>query len=181
VQVVLKTLIPKEITVQTNLDKYFTLRILPYRTLDNVIEGAVITFVDISETVRTREALQKANSQLRLAVVVQDAFDAITVQNLDGQTIAWNPGAERLYGWSEAEALTMNVRDRIPPAFQEDAMAQLRQLAHSVKLEPYQAQRLTKDGTTLRVTLTSTALIDKSGRIYAVATTERSGENHDTT
>jgi two-component system CheB/CheR fusion protein len=62
------------------------MRILPYRTLDNVIEGAVITFVDITEIAQTREALRQANELLRLAVVVRDASDAITVQDLDGRT-----------------------------------------------------------------------------------------------
>lgn len=64
VQVVLDTLIPKDVDVQTQDGKYYTMRILPYRTLDNVIEGAVITFVDITETVRTREALREANELL---------------------------------------------------------------------------------------------------------------------
>jgi two-component system CheB/CheR fusion protein len=59
-------------------------------------------------------ALAAANRQLRLAVVVRDASDAITVQDLEGRITAWNPGAQRLYGWSEDEALQMNVRDRIP-------------------------------------------------------------------
>lgn len=61
VQTVLKTLAPKEIDVQTLEHKWYTMRILPYRTLDNVIEGAVITFVDITEMVRIREALRCAN------------------------------------------------------------------------------------------------------------------------
>ena len=61
VQAVLKTLTPKEIDVQTLEHKWYTLRILPYRTLDNVIEGAVITFVEITEMVRIREALRCAN------------------------------------------------------------------------------------------------------------------------
>ncbi|MES2676489.1 MAG: PAS domain-containing protein, partial [Pseudomonadota bacterium] len=61
---VLKTLQPKEIDVQTIGHEWYTLRILPYRTLDNVIEGAVITFVDITEMVRIREALRILNEQL---------------------------------------------------------------------------------------------------------------------
>jgi two-component system CheB/CheR fusion protein len=56
-QAVLDTLIPKEVEVQTTANRWFTLRIQPYRTLANVIEGAVMTFVDITEMVRTREAL----------------------------------------------------------------------------------------------------------------------------
>ncbi len=48
-QAVLDSLIPKEITVQTRAGVWYAMRILPYRTLDNVIEGAVLTFVDIAE------------------------------------------------------------------------------------------------------------------------------------
>jgi two-component system CheB/CheR fusion protein len=85
--------------------KWYTMRIQPYRTLDNVIEGAVITFVDITETVQTEEALRKPMSCCRLAVIVRDASDAITVHDLEGRILAWNPAAVRMYGWSEAEAL----------------------------------------------------------------------------
>jgi two-component system, chemotaxis family, CheB/CheR fusion protein len=173
VQAVLTTLVPKEIDVQTLEPKNYTMRIQPYRTLDNVIEGAVITFTDITDIVRTHEALHKANALLRLAVVVRDAHDAITVQDLDGRIMAWNPGAVRMYGWTEAEALTMNVRDRIPKALQESALAKVHQLSQAQMLEPYQTQRLAKDGTVLEVSLTSTALLNEANKMYAIATTER--------
>jgi two-component system, chemotaxis family, CheB/CheR fusion protein len=172
-QDVLRTLIPKEVDVQTLESKNYTMRILPYRTLDNVIEGAVITFIETTEMVRTREALGKANELLRLAVVVRDAFDAITVQDMEGRTIAWNPGAVRMYGWTELEALNMNVRERIPDALQESELAKVQQLSHAEILEPYQTQRLAKDGSLKEVSLTSTALINESGDTYAIATTER--------
>lgn len=61
---VLDTLTSKEIEVQTIEGLWFTMRIQPYRTLNNVIEGAVISFVDITETVHIREALRKANEML---------------------------------------------------------------------------------------------------------------------
>ena len=172
-QAVLKTLTPKEVDVLTQQGKSYTLRILPYRTLDNVIEGAVITFVEITEIVRTREALHKANELLRLAVVVRDAFDAITVQDLDGRIIAWNPGAARMYGWTEIEALKMNVRARIPASLHEQALAKVHQLSQAETLEPYQTQRIAKDGSIKEVSLTSTALVNDSGLMYAIATTER--------
>lgn len=173
VQEVLKTLIPKEAEVQTADGKSYSLRILPYRTLDNVIEGAVVTFVDVTEVRRTREALQKVNALLRLAVVVHDAHDAITVQALDGRIIAWNPGAVHLYGWSEAEALQLNVSDRIPKALQTIALNQVHQLSQALTLAPFQTQRLTRDGRCLDVWLTATALLDQTGRVDAIATTER--------
>jgi two-component system, chemotaxis family, CheB/CheR fusion protein len=173
-QTVLKTLIPKEVDVLTAQGKSFTLRILPYRTLDNVIEGVVITFVDVTEIVHTREALRKANELLRLAVVVRDAFDAITVQDLEGRIIAWNPAAVRMYGWTELEALKMNVRHRIPAALQEKALASVYQLSQAETLEPSQTQRIAKDGSIKEVWLTSTALFNESDQMYAIATTERS-------
>ena len=173
VQAVLNTLIPKEIDVLTAKGKSYTMRIRPYRTLENVIEGAVITFVEITDLVRTREALRKANEVMRLAVVVRDAFDAITVQDLDGRIIAWNPGAVRLYGWTELQALGMNVRDRIPAGLHKQALEQVVQLSQAETLEPYQTQRVAKDGSIKEVSMTSTALVNASGLIYAISTTER--------
>ncbi len=176
-QAVLDSLIPKEVEVQTVAGKWYAMRVQPYRTLDNVIEGAVLTFVDITEMKRTKEALQKANALLRLAVVVRDAHDAITVQDLEGRILAWNPGAVRMYGWSEDEALGMNVRDLIPEGVREEALAKAYQLSRAEILEPYLTQRISKDGAVVEVLMTSTALVNETGQIYAIATTERTRES----
>lgn len=55
---VLDSLVPRETQVQTTDGKWYTLSILPYRTLENVIEGAVITFVDITDMKRAEAALR---------------------------------------------------------------------------------------------------------------------------
>jgi len=175
VQAVLDTLIPKDLEVQTTDGNWYSMRIRPYRTLENVIEGAVLTFFDITEMTKTREALRKANELQRLAVVVRDAEDAITVQDLEGRIIAWNPGAVRMYGWTEAEALTLNVHDRIPESKRVNALQVIQQLAQSKVLEPYRTQRLAKGGAVIEVWLTSTALKNEAGELYAIATTERAG------
>jgi two-component system CheB/CheR fusion protein len=172
-QGVLNTLIPKEVELETLEGKRYSMRIQPYRTLDNVIEGAVISFVDISEMFQVRDALHKANDLLRLAVVVRDAHDAITVQDLEGRILAWNPGAVRMYGWSEAEALLMNVHDRIPENQRAGALARLVQLGQAEVLEPYRSQRIAKDGQVIEVSVVSTALLNEAGLFYAIATTER--------
>jgi two-component system, chemotaxis family, CheB/CheR fusion protein len=169
VQSVLDTLVPKEIDVQTVDKRFYTMRILPYRTLDNVVEGAVITFVDVTEVVEIRVALRKANDLLRLAVVVRDSFDAITVQDLEGRIIAWNPAAVRIYGWSEEEALTLNVKDRLPSPLKDLNLKN----EDPNSLEPVTTQRLSKDGRVVSVSLTSTPLFDSDGALFATATTER--------
>jgi two-component system, chemotaxis family, CheB/CheR fusion protein len=132
-----------------------------------VIEGAVITFQDVTELVESRESLR------RLAVVVRDAHDAITVKDLEGRILAWNPGAVRMYGWTEEEALRMNVRDRIPPAQREQEAEKLENLRRTKILEPFHTQRLTKSGKILEVSMIFTALVNQAGVMYAVATTER--------
>lgn len=173
IQGVLDTLIPKAMEVQTYEGSWYMMKILPYRTIDNVIEGAVITFLDITENVLTREALRVSNELSRLAVVVRDSSDAITVADLSGQILAWNPSAKRIYGWSELEALKMNVRERIPKIHVEEEINVIHRLAQSIVVEPYSSQRLTKDGKLVEVWTTSTTLLDAAGALYAIATTER--------
>ncbi len=180
IQSVLTSLIPREIQVQTDKGSWYTMRILPYRTIDNVIEGAVLTFVDITEQKKldavlqtTERILRETNELSRLAIVVRDARDAITVQDMEGNIISWNPGAARIYGWKEEEALRMNVRNRIPKNLQEDALKKIDQLSRAEILEPHRTQRMAKDGTVIEVSIISTALINEEGRMYAIATTER--------
>ena len=103
------------------------------------------------------------------------------MQDLEGRILAWNPGAERMYGWSEAEALAMNIRDLIPEGQREEALAMVKQLARAEVLEPYRTQRIAKDGRIVEVWLTATALMNETGEVYAIATTEREirGQNED--
>ena len=172
-QEVLNTLVPKKVDVQLTEGKWYRMLIQPYRTLDNVIEGAVITFVDITEIKQAKELLKKANELFHLAVVVRDAHVAVTVQDLDGRTLAWSPQAVRLYGWSEAEALAMNIRDRVPEGLKDQAPADIKQLDRAKLTEPYRTKRITKDGVVMDVWITTTALVNEAGQVYAIATTER--------
>jgi two-component system CheB/CheR fusion protein len=173
VQEVLNTLTPKEIEVQSQSGGWYLLRIRPYRTLENVIEGAVITFTEITEMKEAQAALRESATLRRLAVVVREAHDAILVQDFEGRILAWNPGAERMYGWSEAEALAMNIRDLIPEDLREEALAVVKQLARDEVLDPYRLKRIAKDGRIVEVWLTATPLVNESAQAYAIATTER--------
>ena len=65
VKKVLQNLVPKDVDVQTTEEKWYTMRLQPYHTIDNVIEGAVITFVDITERKRVEDTLQKAFDEIK--------------------------------------------------------------------------------------------------------------------
>jgi two-component system, chemotaxis family, CheB/CheR fusion protein len=173
VRAVLDSLVPREIEVQSKAGDWYAMRIRPYRTLENVIEGGVITFVDITEQKRIQESLRESETLRRLAAIVRDASDAVTMQDLEGRILAWNPGAVRIYGWSEAEALSMNIRDMIPEDSRDNALSLMRRLTQGEKLEPLRAQRLAKGGKIVEVWLTISSLVNTSGHPYAISTTER--------
>ncbi len=172
-QAVLDSLVRFEAEIQTRQGAWYRLRIQPYRTLDNIIEGAVISFGDITEIVHQREELQANNELLRLVSVVQDSQDPIVVQDLEGKILAWNPTAVALYGWTENEALAMNFREHVPLELRAEALQKIQSLVHSDLLEPYQTTRLTKGGQVIDISVTSSALLTKDGKIYAISTIER--------
>jgi two-component system CheB/CheR fusion protein len=111
-----------------------------------------------------------------LATLVKDSYDAITIQDLEGRILAWNPAAERMYGWSEAEALAMNIRELIPAGLYEDHLEKIKALGQADILEPYHTKKIAKNGRVVDILLTATALVNNAGQIYAIATTERKME-----
>ncbi len=161
IQSVLDTLIPVEVEVHTHSGEWYTVRMRPYRTTKNTIEGVVITFLKQTETLR------------RLAAVVRDSLDTITLQDKDGHIIAWNPMAEKMYGWSEADALNMNASRMVPENKIEEYLGMMRELVRGQVPDPYQTQRVTKEGRILDVWLIATPLVNEDGEVYSIATTER--------
>jgi two-component system CheB/CheR fusion protein len=76
----------------------FLLRMRPYRTLDNRIDGVVLTFVDITDR-------ELASEQARLAAIVESSKDVIIGYGLDGTIISWNASAKSLLGYSREEII----------------------------------------------------------------------------
>lgn len=173
IQAVLNTLIPKEIEIQTQSGVWYITRIRPYRTTNNVIEGAVITFFDITEIKKARRAITESEIIRHLAVVAMDSSDAVIARDMDGKIITWNPAAVRIYGWNEAEALTMNTRELIPEDKLEEESKVLKHLVNSDLIEPYRTQRFSKSGGIIEVIITANPLIKDDGSIYAISSTER--------
>jgi two-component system CheB/CheR fusion protein len=102
------------------------------------------------------------------------------MQDLEGHIMAWNPRAKSMFGWSEAEALTMNISSLIPEERREQELAILKKLSDAEVLEPYHTQRLAKDGRVIDVWLTATSLMNEAGKIYAIATTQREIKSENT-
>jgi PAS domain S-box-containing protein len=131
------------------------------------LTGIATTERDITEQTRTLEKFR------RMATVIQDSNDAITFQDLDGNILAWNQGAEQIYGYSETEALSMNIVDTVPKEYQEEAREFLSSLKRGELVPTLETKRKTKDGRIIDVWLTNTKLTDDKGKLTGIATTER--------
>ncbi|MDO9182925.1 MAG: response regulator, partial [Bacteriovorax sp.] len=131
------------------------------------LTGIATTERDISEQIGSLEKFR------RMATVIQDSNDAITFQDLEGNILAWNRGAEIIYGYSQAEALSMNIVDTVPREYQEEALGFLASLKRGELLPNLETKRKHKDGRIIDVWLTNTKLTDDKGKLTGIATTER--------
>ncbi|MCR4294938.1 MAG: PAS domain S-box protein, partial [Elusimicrobia bacterium] len=153
--------------VQDTQGRWFYLILRPYRTDKSKTEksrteGAVMALVDIHERKLAEKTVQ------RLATVVLDSNDAVFVADLEDRIIAWNKGAQTMYGYTEAEALGMSALRLMP----EKTRVRARDLAR-VSAAPLEARRCAKDGRTLDVLTTVTVLRDDGGRPAEIAVTDR--------
>ncbi|CRI63479.1 putative regulator protein containing CheR-and CheB-like domains [Thiocapsa sp. KS1] len=174
VRAVVDRVTPQVLELQDKDGHWYSVRIRPYKSANNRIEGAVIAFVDVDEVKTSEARLRRALEQeQRLVALVKDSDDAMTVQGFDGSIRAWNPAAERIYGYRESDALAMSIERLIPP----EAMVLYRQtierLQRGERVDPFRSERVRADGGRLFVLIHPIALLDTRGNPYALATTER--------
>jgi two-component system, chemotaxis family, CheB/CheR fusion protein len=100
---VLKTLVPREQEVQTQQGDWYLMRIGPYRTLDNVIEGAVITFVDISGRKRMEDALRAARAMAE--AIVDTVREPLLVLNESWRVVSANRAFYRCFQVNPSDTL----------------------------------------------------------------------------
>lgn len=91
---VLQTLAHKEAEVQSQHDRWYLLRILPYRTTENMIDGLVITFVDIT---RTKKAEKIAQAAELTTAIVNTINQPLLVLDSQLQVLTTNPAYEQMF------------------------------------------------------------------------------------
>jgi PAS domain S-box-containing protein len=115
----------------------------------------------------------EAETLRRLLIALRNSNDAITLQDFEGNIDVWNRGAERIYGYTEAEALNMKIQQIVPEDKREEYLTVIRSIEEGHNTESFETKRITKDGQILDVWLTVTVLEDDTRRPVALATTER--------
>ncbi len=138
------------------------------RAVDADGERLLVSVVrDVTERERAAEARE------HLAALVESAEDAIVGRTLDGTITSWNRGAERLYGYSAAEAIGRPVA-MLVPAERRGELPELRErLARGERVELIEAVRRRKDGSPVEVSIALSPVRDAAGRVVGVATIAR--------
>ncbi len=140
----------------------YLMRLLPYRVRDEV-QGVVMLWVDVS----SMEALR---GRLRwLSAIVDSTDDAIIGQNLEGIITSWNSGAERLYGYTAAEAIGRPVSILIPPKLQHEIDLYRAKLENGERLHAVDTVRLHRSGRELQVSLTVSPVFGADGQMIGIS------------
>jgi PAS domain S-box-containing protein len=114
---------------------------------------------DITERKRSEEA------RLKHAAIVESSDDAIISMDLEAVITSWNAGAERIFGYTEAEVLGQPITTIIPPELRDEEHEILARLRAGGRIEHYETKHATKTGKMLDVSITISPIKDSAGRI----------------
>jgi PAS domain S-box-containing protein len=116
------------------------------------------------------EALRQADRNARLlAAIVESSDDAIISKDLNGVITSWNQGAERLFGYTAAEAVGQSITILIPPERIEEETRILASLRRGERVDHFETIRITKGGSRIHVSLTISPIKDAEGRIVGAS------------
>ena len=105
--------------------------------------------------------------------VIAGTQDAVLSKDLEGIVITWNPAAERLYGYSAAEAIGRHVSFLVPDELQSDVQTILAAVRRGEAIDTYETRRVRKDGTMVDVALTISPIGSPAGGLYGASVVAR--------
>jgi PAS domain S-box-containing protein len=105
----------------------------------------------------------------RLAAIVESSDDAIVSKTLEGVITSWNRAAERIFGYSAAEAIGQSIYLIIPPDRHDEEREVLAQLRAGHTIDHFETIRRRKDGSLVEISLTVSPVKDARGRIIGAS------------
>jgi PAS domain S-box-containing protein len=136
------------------------IRLSPLETADGLLVSSAIR--DVSERKKAEE--QRA----RLAAIVDSSDDAIIGKTLAGVVTSWNPGAERMFGYTAEETVARSISVIVPPGLEQEERNILERLGRGEGMQ-FDTLRRRKDGRDIDVSATISPVRDGSGRVVAIS------------
>jgi PAS domain S-box-containing protein len=142
----------------------------PLETEDGVLVSSTIR--DVTERRRADEL------KSRLAAIVDSCDDAIIGVTLTRIVTSWNKGAERIFGYSEAEAIGRPVAMLLPTGELPESPEVLRKLLRRERVEPFETVRRRRDGEIIHVSITISPVRDARGNVVGASKMARDITDH---
>jgi len=148
------------------------------RLIDVDITTASVAFDDgrqarLSVITDVTEVRQLHATRERLAAIVSGSHDAIILTDLRGRIVSWNPGAERIFGYSEAEAIGRLIDIIHPPGDGPTFRGIAAELTAGRAVRMFRGNAVRKDGTPIVVSLTLSPVYNAQGDVAGISGIER--------
>jgi PAS domain S-box-containing protein len=140
-------------------------------------ERSIALEMEIRRRQQVEQALLRALEEQRkseltgllLAAAVESANDAVITKTLDSVITSWNPGAERIFGYTADEVIGKPVTILIPDGHKDEEQEILRKLRAGQRIDHYETQRVRKDGQIIDISLTVSPIRNKEGAIIGAS------------
>lgn len=128
---------------------------------------------EFSETRNIFGPIQGASKPMppaeHLAAIVSSTDDAVVSKDLDGVIIGWNPGAERLFGYTAAEMIGQSIYLIVPEELTSEEDMILWRIRRGERIEQYPTRRRRKDGSLVDVSISISPVRDPEGTIVGAS------------
>jgi PAS domain S-box-containing protein len=129
---------------------------------------------EVMEHRRTEAARDHYAARERIfSAAVESSSDSVVTYSLDGIISGWNPAAERLYGYTAAEAVGRNIDSLVPADRLDETRDILCKMGRGEAVEPFETVRRRKDGSAVEISLAASPIMAPSGAIIGASTTAR--------
>jgi PAS domain S-box-containing protein len=135
----------------------------PVRDEAGNVSGAILVFRDVSGP----RAVQ--DFRARLSAIVENSDDAIISKDLTGKIMSWNAGAQKIFGYSQQEAVGRPITMLIPPDRLGEEADIVAKLKRGEKVDHFETVRITKDRRKVAVSLTISPIRDVQGRVVGAS------------
>lgn len=108
-----------------------------------------------------------------ITTVVKQSNDAVYIHDEEGKIISWNEGAEKIYGYTESEALKMKIWNVIPGYMQPEMGEMVNTIIQGTKIQDLETRRITKHGKIIDILFSASKITETGNDQVSIAITER--------
>jgi PAS domain S-box-containing protein len=131
------------------------------------LRNARLYEMELAEAVRARDL--SLTAQRRLAAIIESSDDAIVSKDLNGIITSWNQGAQRLFGYEEAEVIGQPINILIPHERQEEESLILQRIRRGERIEHFETVRVHKDGHSIDISLMISPIKNQQGEVVGAS------------